>query len=83
MEPPPSPPPSLAGDQLVLWTTIWGSHLWGMAGPASDTDTCTVYLLDPETRARYQFGSRVESDWSPGSDYRVSHEGAPRPLIDG
>lgn len=46
------PPPPIAGDQLVLWKTIWGSQLWGMAGPASDTDTCTVYCLDPETRTR-------------------------------
>jgi hypothetical protein len=46
------PPPPIAGDQLVLWKTVWGSHLWGMAGPASDTDTCTVYCLDRETRTR-------------------------------
>ncbi|HWO24932.1 MAG TPA: nucleotidyltransferase domain-containing protein [Kofleriaceae bacterium] len=46
------PPPPIADDQLVLWKTIWGSQLWGMAGPASDTDTCIVYRLDPETRTR-------------------------------
>jgi hypothetical protein len=49
---PAAEPPPPIGDQLVLWTTIWGSQLWGMAGPASDTDTCTVFRLDPETRSR-------------------------------
>jgi uncharacterized protein YndB with AHSA1/START domain/biotin operon repressor len=33
-------------------------------------------ITDPETRARFQFGARVESDWSEGSAYRVSHAGA-------
>jgi hypothetical protein len=47
----PQPPP-ITDDQLVLWKTIWGSHLWGMAHAASDTDTCTVYCLDHETRTR-------------------------------
>jgi hypothetical protein len=46
------PPPPIAGDQLVVWKTIWGSQLWGMDNPASDTDTCTVYRLDHETRTR-------------------------------
>lgn len=45
-------PPPPVGDQLVLWTTIWGSQVWGMAGPASDTDTCTVFRLDHATRTR-------------------------------
>lgn len=49
---PAAEPPPIADDQFVLWKTIWGSQLWGMAGPASDTDTCTVYRLDDETRAR-------------------------------
>ncbi|AXB44555.1 ArsR/SmtB family transcription factor [Amycolatopsis albispora] len=33
-------------------------------------------ITDPETRARFQFGARVESDWTPGSAYRVTHAGA-------
>jgi hypothetical protein len=49
---PAAEPPPIAGDELVLWKTIWGSQLGGMAGPASDTDTCTVYRLDHETRIR-------------------------------
>ena len=40
-------------------------------------------IIDPETRARYHFGSRVESEWSPGSAYRLTHAGAPGPLMDG
>ena len=40
-------------------------------------------IIDPEIRARYQFGSRVESDWAPGSDYQVVHAGAPGPLLAG
>ncbi|HVQ94855.1 MAG TPA: metalloregulator ArsR/SmtB family transcription factor, partial [Mycobacteriales bacterium] len=33
-------------------------------------------ITDPETRARFQFGARVESDWTTGSAYRVTHGGA-------
>ena len=40
-------------------------------------------ITDPEMRARYQFGARVESDWTSGSTYRVQHDGAPRALIEG
>ncbi|MEO7733454.1 MAG: nucleotidyltransferase domain-containing protein, partial [Kofleriaceae bacterium] len=45
-------PLPIADDQDVLWKTIWGSQLWGMAGPDSDTDTCSVYRLDHESRTR-------------------------------
>ena len=40
-------------------------------------------ITDPEVRARYQFGARVESDWTSGSSYQVTHEGAPGPLVEG
>ena len=40
-------------------------------------------ITDPDVRARYQFGARVESDWAAGSAYRVAHPGAPGPLIEG
>ncbi|MDT8914965.1 metalloregulator ArsR/SmtB family transcription factor [Amycolatopsis sp. PS_44_ISF1] len=33
-------------------------------------------ITDPGTRARFQFGARVESDWTEGSAYRVTHAGA-------
>src|SRR5215469_2539258 len=40
-------------------------------------------ITDPQTRARYQFGARIMSDWTPGSSYQVGHAGAPGPLIEG
>jgi uncharacterized protein YndB with AHSA1/START domain/DNA-binding transcriptional ArsR family regulator len=40
-------------------------------------------ITDPEARAHYQFGARVESDWAPGSHYTVEHAGARGPLIVG
>jgi uncharacterized protein YndB with AHSA1/START domain len=33
-------------------------------------------ITDPEMRARYTFGTGVESDWTPGSPYRAIHRGA-------
>ena len=33
-------------------------------------------IVDPKTRARYQFGTRIDSDWASGSSYRVTHGGA-------
>ena len=30
-------------------------------------------ITDPEIRARYQFGGRVESDWTPGSRMQLTH----------
>jgi uncharacterized protein YndB with AHSA1/START domain len=40
-------------------------------------------IIDPQIRARYHFGCRVESDWQPGSAYRMVHDGAPEPLVTG
>ncbi len=40
-------------------------------------------ITDPEARARYQFGARVESAWATGSGYTVKHPGAPGGLIEG
>jgi uncharacterized protein YndB with AHSA1/START domain/biotin operon repressor len=40
-------------------------------------------ITDADTRARYQFGARVQSDWAAGSPYQVVHPGAPGPLIEG
>jgi uncharacterized protein YndB with AHSA1/START domain/biotin operon repressor len=33
-------------------------------------------ITDPRTRARFQFGAHVESDWTAGSAYRVVHDRA-------
>lgn len=40
-------------------------------------------ITDADTRARYQFGARVQSTWAPRSPYQVVHAGAPRPLLEG
>ena len=40
-------------------------------------------ITDPEVRARYQFGARIESDWTSGSSYQVTHDSASGPLIEG
>jgi uncharacterized protein YndB with AHSA1/START domain len=40
-------------------------------------------ITDPGARARYQFGARIESSWTSGSSYQVTHQGAPRPLVEG
>jgi uncharacterized protein YndB with AHSA1/START domain/DNA-binding transcriptional ArsR family regulator len=40
-------------------------------------------ITSPEIRARYQFGVRVESDWTPGSTYHLVHTGAAGPLAEG
>lgn len=46
---------------------------------ATDRDTVWHALTDPETIARYLFGTRVESHWQPGSPitYRGEWEGRP------
>ena len=40
-------------------------------------------ITDPQIRARYQFGARVESGWTAGSGYRVVHPKASRTLVEG
>src|SRR5487761_1071107 len=40
-------------------------------------------ITDPDVRARYQFGARVGSSWASGSSYQVTHQSAPRSLIEG
>jgi DNA-binding transcriptional ArsR family regulator len=40
-------------------------------------------ITDPEIRAKYHFGARIESDWSEGSGYRLTHPAAQRPLVEG
>jgi uncharacterized protein YndB with AHSA1/START domain len=37
-------------------------------------------ITDPAIRARYHFGVRAESDWTPGSSYALVHPGADGPL---
>jgi uncharacterized protein YndB with AHSA1/START domain len=33
-------------------------------------------ITDGEMRSKYNFGSRISSDWTPGSRYEMSHPGA-------
>jgi uncharacterized protein YndB with AHSA1/START domain len=40
-------------------------------------------ITDPAIRAKYHFGSRIESDWTPGSPYSLIHAGADGPLVEG
>jgi len=40
-------------------------------------------ITDAETRAKYQFGSRVTSDWAPGSRFEMSGPLATGPLGEG
>ena len=40
-------------------------------------------ITDPEIRAKYHFGAGVESDWTPGSTYRLNHPKSDGPLVEG
>jgi uncharacterized protein YndB with AHSA1/START domain len=40
-------------------------------------------ITDPEQRARYNFGARQTSDWTPGSRYEAGHPAAPGLLGEG
>jgi uncharacterized protein YndB with AHSA1/START domain/DNA-binding transcriptional ArsR family regulator len=40
-------------------------------------------ITDPEIRSKYNFGSRVTSDWTPGSRFEMSHPAATGPLGEG
>src|SRR6185369_14079479 len=40
-------------------------------------------ITDGEIRGKYQFGIRVSSDWTPGSQFEMTHAGAPGLLGEG
>ena len=40
-------------------------------------------ITDPDTRRRFHFGNRVESDWTTGSPYVLTNPNAPGPLVEG
>jgi uncharacterized protein YndB with AHSA1/START domain len=40
-------------------------------------------ITDPDIRAKYHFGSRVESEWTGGSPFQMVHPGAAEPLVEG
>jgi uncharacterized protein YndB with AHSA1/START domain len=37
-------------------------------------------ITDPDIRAKYNFGARINSDWTPGSSYEMGHSGGPATL---
>jgi uncharacterized protein YndB with AHSA1/START domain len=37
-------------------------------------------ITDPDIRAKYNFGARVNSDWTPGSSFEMGHSGGPTAL---
>ena len=40
-------------------------------------------ITDSEIRSKYQFGNQITSDWTPGSRFEMSHQGAPGLLGEG
>jgi uncharacterized protein YndB with AHSA1/START domain/DNA-binding transcriptional ArsR family regulator len=40
-------------------------------------------ITNPDIRAKYNFGSRIESDWTPGSHFEMGHPSADRLLGEG
>jgi uncharacterized protein YndB with AHSA1/START domain len=40
-------------------------------------------ITDPAIRAKFNFGAGIESDWTPGSAYALTHPGADGPLLEG
>ncbi|HEY2814876.1 MAG TPA: metalloregulator ArsR/SmtB family transcription factor [Acidimicrobiales bacterium] len=40
-------------------------------------------ITDRDTRAKFQFGNHVKSDWTPGSRYELTNPHAPGPLAEG
>ncbi len=40
-------------------------------------------ITDPDTRTKFHYGNRIESDWTAGSDYALTNPGVPFPLVEG
>jgi uncharacterized protein YndB with AHSA1/START domain len=38
-------------------------------------------ITDGETRGKYQFGNRIQSDWTPGGRFEMTNPGAPGVLL--
>ena len=90
-------PIGLVHDRWVSkYTEAWTSGLVGLKKELENTmeKVFEIYIrttperlweaiTDPETRGRFHFGNRVESDWSPGSPYVVTNPLAGGPLIEG
>jgi uncharacterized protein YndB with AHSA1/START domain len=83
-------PIRLVHDRWVTkYTEAWASGLANLKSELEDSmeKIFEIYIkttperlweaiTDPDLRAKYNFGSRVESDWAPGSRFEMVHPGA-------
>jgi uncharacterized protein YndB with AHSA1/START domain len=90
-------PIQLVHDRWVSkYTERWAAGLVGLKHELEETmeKVFEIYIrttperlweaiTDPGIRAKYHFGSGIESDWAPGSTYRQVHPKAPGPLAEG
>jgi uncharacterized protein YndB with AHSA1/START domain len=90
-------PIRLVHDRWVSkYTEQWAAGLVGLKNDLEDSmeKVFEIYIrttperlweaiTDPDARAKYHFGSHLESDWAPGSTYRQIHPNAPGPLAEG
>ena len=54
----------------------WAATLSGLKKRLESPDRLWEAITDPEMRAKYSFGVRTSSDWTPGSSYTASVPGA-------
>jgi uncharacterized protein YndB with AHSA1/START domain/DNA-binding transcriptional ArsR family regulator len=90
-------PIQLVHDRWIdKYTEEWAAGLVGLKHHMEDTmeKVFEIYIrttperlweaiTDPDIRAKYHFGSRFESDWTPGSGFQMCHPNADAPLGDG
>ena len=90
-------PIRLVHDRWVSkYTEQWAAGLAGLKDDLEETmeKVFEIYIrttperlwdaiTDPDIRAKYHFGSHIESDWAPGSTYQQIHPKAPEPLVEG
>ena len=91
-------PIRLVHDRWVSkYTERWAASLVGLKHQLEDTTMEKVFeiyirttpqrlwtaMTDPATRAHFQFGATIESNWKPDSSYEITHPNAPARLVDG
>lgn len=90
-------PIRLVHDRWVSkYTEAWAAGLVGLKNELEQTmeKVFEIYIrttperlweaiTDPEIRAKYHFGSKVESAWTPGSPFQMVHPSADGPLAEG
>ena len=69
---------AVALDGLSLW-------MFGLSSLLLFTSVLVSWeaITDRAIRAKYHFGAGVESEWTPGSRYALTHPGADGPLAEG